>query len=226
MNVLLVTSAKNLAEKFAALNPELEYAAIVVDDVETAKKTLAQIGLSKFFVCPMTELIKCVEYLWYDYILCVQDHFYDSQINKLNGLPKEKIIAFATLPNEGNWETERHLRYYREHVQDFEMFATGTSPTEAGIDVKCFKYKAFNFATSSQDLYYNFQIAKHVILYGGGIERFAMLLSDSYLISSIMTFLRYSFFNLAYCLMSLLLMIYITFMPLLRFTKNFSAKNG
>ncbi len=226
MNVLLVTSAKNLAEKFAALNPELEYCAIVTDDVESAKKTLAQGSLSKTFVCSMTELIKCVEYLWYDYILCVQDYFYDSQINKLNGLPKEKIISFATLLNEGNWETERHLRYYREHAQDFEMFATGTSPTEAGIDVKYLKYKAFNFATSSQDLYYNFQIAKHIVLYGGGIVEFVMLLSDSYRISFIMTFLVDSFFNVAYCRMLLLLMICIIFMPLSRFTKNFSAKNG
>ena len=226
MNVLLVTSAKNLAGKFAALNPELEYAAIVVDDVEAAKKTLAQVGLSKFFVCPMTELIKCVEYLWYDYILCVQDHFYDSQINKLNGLPKEKIIAFATLPNEGNWETERHLRYYREHVQDFEMFATGISHTEAGIDVNYLKYKAFNFATSSQDLYYSFQIAKHVVLYGGGIERFAMLLSDSRRILFISTSLLHSLLKAAYCLMLLLLMICIIFQSLSRFTKNFSAKNG
>ncbi len=226
MNVLLVTSAKNLAEKFAALNPELEYSAIVVDDVESAKKTLAQVGLSNLFVCPMTELIKCVDYLWYNYILCVQDHFYDAQINKLSGLPKEKIISFATLPNEGNWETERHLRYYREHAQDFEMFATGISHTEAGLDVKCLKYEAFNFATSSQDLYYSFQIAKRVVLYGGGIKGFVMLSSDSYLLFSIMTFLVDSFFNLAYCLMLLRLMMCIIFMSLLRFTKNFFAKNG
>ena len=226
MNVLLVTTAKNLEEKLYALNPELEYCAIVTDDVESAKKTLAQVGLSKFFVCPTVDLIKCVEYLWYDYILCVQDQFYDAQINKLNGLPKEKIISFATLPNEGNWETERHLRYYREHAQDFEMFATGTSPTEAGIDVKCFKYRAFNFATSSQDLYYNFQVAKHIVIYGGGIVEFVMLLSDSYRISFIMTFLVDSFFNLAYCLMLLRLMMCIIFMSLSRFTKNFFAKNG
>lgn len=226
MNVLLVTSAKNLTEKFAALNPELEYSAIVTDDVEAAKKTLEQIGLSNFFVCPMAELIKCVDYLWYDYILCVQDHFFDGQISKLYGLSTEKIISFATLPNEGNWETERHLRYYREHAQDFEMFATGISHTEAGLDVKCLKYKAFNFATSSQDLYYSFQIAKRVVLYGGGIEGFVMHSSDSRLILFISTFLLHFLLKVVYCRMLLLLMIYIISQSLSRFTKNFSAKNG
>lgn len=226
MNVLLVTTAKNLAEKLNALNHELEYCAIVVDDVETAKKNLAQVGLSKFFVCPMTDFIKCVEYLWYDYVLCVQDHFYDSQINKLNGLSTEKIVSIAELPTEGNWQTERHLRYYREHAQDFEMFATGISTTLAGADNKCLKYKTFNFATSSQDLYYNFQIAKRVILCGGGITEFVMLSSDSRLIPFTSIFQRHLSGNADYCRILSLSMICIIFLCLLIFTKNFSAKNG
>ena len=45
MNVLLVTTAKNLAEKLNALNPEIEYATIVVDNVEAAKKNS---GASRF----------------------------------------------------------------------------------------------------------------------------------------------------------------------------------
>ena len=159
MNVLLVTTAKNLAEKLYALNPELEYGAIVIDDVEAAKKTLAQIGLTKNVICSMDELPKCVEHLRYDYTICVQDHFYDWQINRLEGLPAEKIVSFAELATVRNWETERQLRYYKEHVQDFEMFVTG------GINGRYFKYKTSNFARPSQDLYYNFQIAKSVMLF-------------------------------------------------------------
>lgn len=169
MNVLLVTTAKSLVKKFDALNPELEYCAIVTDDVDSAKKTLAQIGLSKNFVCPMDDLTKCIEYLWYDYILCVQDHYFDGQINRLSGLPAEKILSFATLPSEErNFQIERALRYYREHAQEFEMFATGISYTWAGLDVTQFKHRLFNFAKPSQDLYYDFQIAKFVVLCGGG----------------------------------------------------------
>jgi|GEM_PF-5502204 len=171
MNVLLVTTAKNLEEKLYALNPELEYCAIVTDDVEAAKKILAQIGLTKNVICSMDELPKCVEHLRYDYILCVKDHFYDWQINRLEGLPAEKIVSFAELATARNWETERQLRYYKEHVQDFEMFATGASYTMNGINGRYFKYKGINFAQSCQDLYYSFQIAKSVVLCGEGYNR-------------------------------------------------------
>ena len=38
MRVLLVTWTDQLLEKLSALNPKLEYCAIVVDEVEPAKK--------------------------------------------------------------------------------------------------------------------------------------------------------------------------------------------
>ena len=220
MNVLLVTTANNLAEKLNALNPELEYAAIVTDDIETAKKTLAQVGLDKCFVSSMDELIRCVEYLWYDYIICVQDYFYDQQINRLEGLPVEKIICFAELQTEKNFQTERVLRYYQEHVQDFEMFATGISYIWDGLDITQFKRKLLNFAKQSQDLYYDFNIAKSVILCGGGIISCVMLLSDWLNIRFTTIFLNLFFFNGYFYLILLFLMIRIIFLYLARVIKN------
>ena len=178
MNVLLVTTTNKLAEKFAVLNPELEYCAIVVDEIEHAKEVLSNVGLPQVPLYPMKTLKKRVETLEYDYVLLVQDKFYSlGIIRKIHsyGLPTDKLVSFATLPNAGNWQTERHLRYYRKHAQDFEMFATGTSPTMAAIDIRKFKRKAFNFATSSQDLYYNFQIAKAVIQSGSDSLRYALI---------------------------------------------------
>ena len=171
MRVLLVTWIDNLAEKLAALNPELEYCAIVVDKVEPAKEILEQVGLSAALLHPMDELKACVEELDYDYVLLVQNKFYDGKIRLLQNfdLPTNKVVSFAALPSAGNWQTERHLRYYKAHAQNFEIFATGTSTTEAGIDIRKFKRKAINFATSSQDRYYNLQIAKAAVSYGGGI---------------------------------------------------------
>ena len=178
MNVLLVTKTEKLAEKFAVLSPELEYCAAVVDNVKDAKEIFANVGLSQVPIYPMKELKKRVTALEYDYVLLVQDKFYSlGIIRKIHsyGLPTDKLVSFATLPNAGNWQTERHLRYYRKHAQDFEMFATGTSPTMAAIDIRKFKRKAFNFATSSQDLYYNFQIAKAVIQSGSDSLRYALI---------------------------------------------------
>lgn len=170
MRVLLVTNSDKLAEKLAILSPELEYCAIVVDQVEPAGEILEQIALPQDLLYPLSKFKFCLDKLHYDYVLSVQDKQYSGRIQLFQkyNVPTEKLIVFAGLTGMSNFETERPLRYYREHFQEFEMFATGTSTTEAGIDIRKFKRKAINFATSSQDLYYNFQIAKSVILCGGG----------------------------------------------------------
>ena len=186
MKILLVTMTDNLSEKLAALNPELNFCAAVVDNVEAAKEFLPQVPLY-----PMSQLQKLLTTLEYDYVLLVQEEFYGmGLIRKLQsyGLPTDKLISFAALTGVANWQAERQLRYYHEHAQDFKIFATGTSYTEAGIDIRRFKYKAFNFGTSSQDLYYSYNIAKGVILCGGGILRYAMRSSVLRLMFSTSTF--------------------------------------
>lgn len=166
MKILLVTSAKKLEEKFAALNPELEYCAIVTDDVKSAKKFLESTGLSEVPLYPMKNLKKCLENLDYDYIVPVQEQIYSAEImqelSKYNA-PKRKVISFAALNHEINFMTECRLRYYKEHAQEFEIFVTGISGAYYGVDVSQFKRKTINLAKPSQDLYYDFQIAKTVL---------------------------------------------------------------
>lgn len=229
MKILLATTVNNLAEKFAVLSPELEYCAIVIDNVEPAKEILDKLDLSNVPLYPMSELKTCTENLNYDYLLYIQDKLYGlANLRKLISyeVPTEKVISFSKLPTNSNWDVERRLRYYREHAQDFEMFTTGTSTTMWGIDIREFKYKTINFGLYSQDLYYNFQVAKSVILYGGGIVEFIMLSLDSRIIPSISIFQRRFYLKIVYCLILLLLMIFITFLYLLTFMKNFFAKNG
>ncbi|MBD3878705.1 MAG: hypothetical protein SR1Q5_03350 [Quinella sp. 1Q5] len=230
MRVLLVTNGQLLAGKLDPLNPELEFCGIVVDDVENSKKTLADCGLSQDLLYPMSELKACVERLPYDYVLCVQNRFYDKFIRKIlseyQGLSTEKMLSFAELPKQGNFITERRLRYYQEQAQDFEIFATGISTTEAGLDIRKFKYKAINFAESSQDLYYNFQIAKSIMLYRGGIVRFVMLSSGWHHILFTTIFPRHLYSKVAYCLISSLSMIYIISLYLWIRIKSSFARSG
>ena len=176
MRVLLVTWIEQLLKKLSAFNPELEYCAIVVDEVEPAKEILSSVGLSHDLLRSMSELKTCLKNFEYDYILCLQDKPYDGTINvfKKYKVPTEKLMSFANLQGKSNFQTERHLRYYREHSKEFGIFATGTSTTEAGIDIRRFKYKGINFATSSQDLYYNLQIAKAAIQSGDAL-RYALI---------------------------------------------------
>ncbi|MBR7024767.1 MAG: hypothetical protein IKI08_02000 [Selenomonadaceae bacterium] len=170
MRVLLVTWSDQLFEKLSVLNPELEYCAIVVDEVEPAKKILERVGLPQDLLYPMAELKNCVKKINYDYLLHVQDYFYNGKIMlelPKYGVPNNKVISFGTLTIEQNFKTEQTLRYFKEHVSEFEMFATGISEAFSGIDVTQFKRPLFNFAKPSQDLYYDFQIAKYAVLCGG-----------------------------------------------------------
>lgn len=172
MRILLVTWVDKLSEKFATLNPELEYCAIVTDDVEAAKEVLGKFSLSQDLLHPMDELRKCIESLDYDYLLCVQDKYSDEKIGILQkcAVPSKKVISFNQLTTKSsfNFDTEKALRYYQEHSQEFEMFATGISTAFEGLDVTQFKHKLFNFAKPSQDLYYDYKVAKYVVSCGKG----------------------------------------------------------
>lgn len=171
MRVLLVTNEMNLSEKLAVLSPELEYCGIVVDDVEPAKKTLADRGLSQVPLYPMNELRKCVDNINYDYLLHVKlGRFSPNILPDLvkDGVPRENMLCLSELSHYGNFSTERILRYYKEHWQDFDAFVTGISWVNTGIDITKFKLKLANFSNYCQDLYYDFQIVKNAVICGGG----------------------------------------------------------
>ena len=171
MRALLVTWTEQLLAKLSVLNPELEYCAIVVDEVEPAKKVLERVGLPKDLLYPMYELKECVRDFYYDYVLCVENWFDATALTEKvreYGAPKDKVLNSA--PHAvNNFVLERSLRYFKAHATEFEMFATGISYVEAGLDVTRFKRKLFNFGRGSQDLYYNFRVAKQAVIYGGGI---------------------------------------------------------
>ena len=171
MRILLVTWTDQLSSKLQILNPELEYCAIVTDDVESAKKFCAQVGLSQNLVYPLYDLRECIKNFYYDYILCVDNGLstdFPSFVQKCD-VPKDKILAFNFSSIE-NFLLERSLRYFKEHATKFEIFATGMSYAEVGLDVTQFKRPTFNFSRSSQDLYYNFQTAKFAVKYASRLR--------------------------------------------------------
>ena len=171
MKILLVTQTDKLKEKLAALSPDLEYCAIVVDKVEPAQEVLENVGLPKDLIRPMSELKNCVNFS-YDYALCSDIGWKIDILKSVQecGAAKDKVVAVNLLG--GEFSVERSLRYFKTHAAEFEMFATGISYAETGLNVNQFKRKIFNFARSSQDLYYNFQTAKFAVSCGGGIARY------------------------------------------------------
>lgn len=167
MRILLVTYTKNLVKRLANLSSNLEYCGIVVDEVEPAKKALEKIGLSRDLLYPMSNLSNCLERIHYEYILCADMGWENKLLQSVRacGVSKNKTVGINFFRNE--FLTERALRYFNEHCTEFDMFATGISYAETGLNVNCFKRKLFNFARSSQDLYYNFLTAKFAISCGG-----------------------------------------------------------
>lgn len=91
-------------------------------------------------------------------------------------------MHFQSLNLPGNFLTERALRYYENHRAEIEMFATGTSHAALGLDTSRLKYELLNFARPSQDLYYDYQIAKRVLTpnTGGTKIRYALIALTPY----------------------------------------------
>ena len=176
MRVLLVTMTEYLPFALTqVLSPALDYCAIVVDEPEIAQKILANVPPLRDKIFPLYELKNCAENNYFDIALFISDGRINVTIilNFIKyGIPKEKIFNLH-ISQSGTYNllVEKNLSYYKEHAKEFEMFATGISYTAVALDANKFKYKLFNFGRSSQDLYYDYQIAKFILSdTGGGAE--------------------------------------------------------
>lgn len=182
MKILLVTFSDMLPTLLnKVLSPELEFCAVVVDDVESAKRILPQQN-----VFPLYDLKECVQNFNYDFILCITDTYENflplSKQFLQFGLPVNKLVSHI-LNDEIDYSSEnmrpylfdsflleRAMRYYKKHSAEFEMLATGMSYTAYGLDADKFQHKLFNFGRSSGDIYYDYQVVKFAtnIQWGGG----------------------------------------------------------
>lgn len=97
----------------------------------------------------------------YDYII-IASSFYSEITPQLigSGVPEEKIICMFKY-----WKVE--FKYLLEQFEKCgnktEVIITGISYAECGIKSDCLTKKAFNFALPSQDLYYDYHVAKYIL---------------------------------------------------------------
>ena len=182
MKILLVVSSESLPFALTtALNPKNDYCAIVTDEEIPAKEFCKKIGLPENLIFPLYELKNCIDEIYFDVLISVSDIYtgYNDLVNYVQrcGCPQNKFIHLYMLNQPKNFVLERAIRYYEEHFNEIEIFATGNSHTCMGLDATKFKYKLLNFGSSSQDLYYGYQIAKRVLTpkTGGGAAKFATL---------------------------------------------------
>ncbi len=173
MRILLVTLSGLLPAALGnVLNPKNEYCAIVVDEPEPARELFNKVGLPESLIHPLYELKECIEDFHYDCLFCISSREIVWEIHKKfkkYNLPQNKFVHYCLTDGINNgFIFERVLRYYKEHAADFDMFATGISYIAVGLDATQFTRKLFNFGRSSQDLYYDYQIAKFVLSKTGG----------------------------------------------------------
>ena len=169
MKILLVARSEILPLMVTnILNPQNDYCAFVVDEVNPAKEFAKKVGLSEDLIYPLYELKNVINEIYFDVLICVSDNI--TGIPNLFhymfqcGCPKNKLVHYLHLANGTvNFVVERALRYYQEHSEEIEIFATGNSHTGKSLDANQFKYKLLNFGRVGQDLYYGYQIAKRVL---------------------------------------------------------------
>ena len=179
MRILLVTFSDLLPSVLrTTLNLENEICAIVVDEPKTAKEFFEKNNLPAESIYPFYELQECITNFYYDCVICISSGLisWDMHNHFIKcGLPLNKFVHFSL--SDENFLVKRALLYYEEHADEIEIFATGISYTSVALDVKEFKYKLLNFGRSSQDLYYDYQIAKRVLTpkTGGTKIRYALI---------------------------------------------------
>lgn len=76
---------------------------------------------------------------------------------------KPVLDLVGMLDTHYDFETFRAMSHLIEADRDVEAFVTGLSYAEVGIDVDELPYKTLNLAVSSQDLFYDYQIAKRLL---------------------------------------------------------------
>ena len=168
MKILLMVSNESLPYALTtALNPKNDYCAIVTDKVQPAKDFAKKSGLPENIIFPLYELKHCIDEIYFDVLICVSDEVANySDLLKYTqrcGCPQNKFVHLRLLNQSRIFVLERALRYYEQHSDEFEIFATGACIAAKSLDTTKFKYKLLNFGRSSQDLYYSYQIAKRIL---------------------------------------------------------------
>lgn len=100
-----------------------------------------------------TELLK----INFDYIV-IFSSYYKEITNQLidMGIEEKKVISIYHL------EFNPKIYDFLQCNKKYEGFVTGISYAECGIDTKYFSKSIFNFALSSEDLYYNYKTIKYL----------------------------------------------------------------
>ena len=100
----------------------------------------------------------------YDYVIIASQYNSEifSQLVELK-ISAEQIFEYlGFIKNQYN-PFEYKMKLFEENILSYESFITGISYFVSGIDGNTLKKKGVNFSFDSQDLYYDYNIAKYIL---------------------------------------------------------------
>lgn len=111
-------------------------------------------------VCNPSE-IRNIEY---DYIVIASQFNNDIFIQLIEyNVPKCKIFEYMNFINNKYNHFEYTMNLFNGNISSYETLITGISYFVSAINGEILKYKGINFSFDSQDLYYDYHIAKYLI---------------------------------------------------------------
>ncbi|MGG7147248.1 D-alanyl-lipoteichoic acid biosynthesis protein DltD [Clostridium butyricum] len=105
-----------------------------------------------------------VKNITYDYVIIASQYNNDifSQLIELN-VRENKIFEYLAFINDLYNPFEYRMKIFEKNIMGYESFITGISYFVSGIDGDILKGKGMNFSFDSQDLYYDYNIAKYIL---------------------------------------------------------------
>lgn len=150
----------------------VEVARIITADAPFSKNLSIQYGNQVYPLSPYEELPEILCALSYAYILVCGEEGHILGDMKRIGIPKEKIIDMEAWYTPLFLEKARLLRavFRRKDLNDCRVLVTGISYAYFGTELSSYQLTTINAAGSSQGIYYDYQMAKHIFPRGGGLR--------------------------------------------------------
>ena len=164
MRVIVVAPMAYLPHLMQILNKNVQVAVIVVMDLQFGKGIIPING-QNYNICSYDYLKESVTEFYYDYILTTI-HLNGTVLEDLKKfqIPKEKIFELNAIYDNGWSHLFVHFFHHMvSHISKYKIFITGISYGYTGTNISSYELPILRCASSSQDLYYDYQFAKKLL---------------------------------------------------------------
>ena len=169
MRVVIISCEPFLNEFLTIANKKLDLAAIVLPIPQLIKDTRIEINgfknITKLY--SYIYLKECLENTYFNLILIAlpPGELQDKVLKDLESLKvdSQKVFRIGSIFNAVSRILSLKFEHILNNLLNYNIFATGVSYAWRGIDITSFSMPTLNCSMSSQDLYYDYQIATKLL---------------------------------------------------------------